>query len=53
MARKVILPIGLEVYQDDHARLQVKSGKFESLAAYVRKLIDDDIFKSKGDDHGH
>lgn len=49
MSRKIILPIGLESYQDDHARQQVKAGKFESLAAYIRKLIDDDMFKCKGD----
>lgn len=47
MARKIIVPIGLEGYQDDHARQQVKAGRAESIAEYFRKLVDEDMFKCK------
>ena len=45
MARKIIIPIGFESYQEEHLRGKKDSGDCESIAEYVRKLVDDDMFK--------
>jgi hypothetical protein len=47
MARKIIIPIGFESYQEDHLRKMKEDGKCESIAEYVRKLIDEDLYKCK------
>ena len=50
MARKIIIPIGFESCQEDHLRKMKEDGKCESIAEYVRKLVDEDKFKCESTD---
>lgn len=47
--KKTILPIGLNKHQYDYLKQKCNG---ESMAAYIRKLIENEMFKSKGEGDG-
>ena len=49
MAKKKIIPIGFDLHQEKF--LQSKKSEDVSIASYVRKLVEDEMFKEAGDDN--
>lgn len=47
MAKKKIIPIGFDSHQEEF--LQSKKSDDVSIASYVRKLVEDEMFKEAGD----
>lgn len=49
MARKEVIQIGFDNHQMDF--LRTKKSEDVSIASYVRKLVEDEMFKEAGDDN--